>query len=557
MALGKKIMTVAGMGVVFLMFLFAQLSESFALEQQTAEPLALEQQAANYEKVIAHGGGCYKGYESSNSVEALQQAISNGYRMIELDMELSSDHRIIMLHDWDRTAQHYFGVSFEKKISQNQFMNLSVYGELEVLTFDKLAKILEKHDDIRIVTDTKGDNMELLKKISEEYPDLVSRIIPQIYDYSQWSPAKELGYRDIIFTLYAMPELDTEKLASFVKENGIYAVTMPDYLAERGICKLLSDKGIIVYVHPVSDYEGAMRYMEQGAYGVYSGALLPEEFTGIEKEYYLSGAGGDFAEEKLSDARIHDLRELKICGLQEGQTTVWMIDETLPSTEEAVSELKQGKHRLTVKIYSKKELLGSLDYYLWKDGEKQLRVVHKKYGYRLEEGKPGKVFDSVMLESEVQDSVREILENSLIAKKGESAFYFNGKTEYYKNGEEFLPVQKESSGKLLLPLNTTMQRFGADSVTMSRTKDLTVIYNNERSMIMAGSSLIRKGFRIMRIKSPVALYLNKAMAGGGFFQCITGRNYLEKDDMLIILPNGLKTDKEMDQQIVSSARELF
>ena len=63
--------------------------------------------AANlYEKVIAHGGGAYKGYETTNSVEALNHSIRSGYKYIELDMDLSADDRIIMLHDWDRTAQH-------------------------------------------------------------------------------------------------------------------------------------------------------------------------------------------------------------------------------------------------------------------------------------------------------------------------------------------------------------------------------------------------------------------------------------------------------------------
>ena len=167
-ALEKGIAAAVLIGFTIILLLLTQTTVTFAEEREAA-----------YERVIAHGGGSYKGYETTNSVEALNNAIANGYKIIELDMELSSDHKIIMLHDWDRTAMHYFGTSFPKKLSQSQFMNLSVYGELEVLTFDKLAKILEKNQDIRIVTDTKGDNAELLTAISEKYPDLVNRFIPK------------------------------------------------------------------------------------------------------------------------------------------------------------------------------------------------------------------------------------------------------------------------------------------------------------------------------------------------------------------------------------------
>ncbi|HVI40427.1 MAG TPA: glycerophosphodiester phosphodiesterase family protein, partial [Anaerovoracaceae bacterium] len=512
---------------------------------------------AVYERIIAHGGGIYKGYETTNSVEAVNQAIANGYKIIELDMELSSDNRIVMLHDWDRTAMHYYGTSFPKKLSQNQFMKLSVYGELEVLTFDKLVKILEKNQDIRIVTDTKGDNLELLAEIKNKYPNLVDQIIPQIYDYDQWSQVKELGYTDIIFTLYAMADLDAVKLASFVREHEIYAVAMPDYVAERGFCKQLSDRGIIVYVHPVSNYEAALQFMRQGAYGVYSGSLFPEEFTGIEKEYYLVVSDADGSVIKLTDDRIDDWKELKLRGQKAGETVLYYIDDSPQSSNNTgFSGLEQGKHKLTIKIYNKEELKGTLVYYLWKD-TKNLRVLHKKYEYRLDAVRQEKDFDTAIQDGSVPEEIRDILEHSLIAKEGEYSFYFNGKLENYMNGEELLPVQKGSYGKLVLPLSTTVRRLGASSVSMDSTKDITIIFNKEKSMIMANSSIIRKGFQLTRLKTPVMLYLNKAMAGGEFYKGITGRDYIESDGRIILLPDGVKPDKEMEKQLLQSVGKLF
>lgn len=81
-----------------------------------------EENQDSYEKVIAHGGGDYKGYETSNSVDAVKNSIKNGYKMIELDMDISSDNHIVMIHDWDRTTKNYFGTTFEKNHSE-KFLN--------------------------------------------------------------------------------------------------------------------------------------------------------------------------------------------------------------------------------------------------------------------------------------------------------------------------------------------------------------------------------------------------------------------------------------------------
>ncbi len=539
--IGRKLFAGIAVAALFL----NQISFSFAEENQDS-----------YEKVIAHGGGAYKGYETSNSVDAVKNSIKNGYKMIELDMDISSDNHIVMIHDWDRTTKNYFGTTFEKKITQKKFLKLTVYEKFEVLTFEKLAEILKENKEIRIITDTKGNNLELLTKIAEEYPDMVSRIIPQIYDYDQFDKVKALGYSDIIFTLYAMAEIDTAKLTTFVIENGIYAVAMPDYLAERGYCSKVAKAGVKVYVHPVSDFENAQDYMKLGAYGVYSGNLLPEEFSGLEKDCYLAVNNGNGTMKKLSDSRVDGLQELLVHGLKTGESASYYLDGSVQScNQEMLSALEDGKHKLTVKISAQGKLLGSLDYFLWKDAG-NYRVVHKKYEYRLDTAEQRKDFSSIMEENKVPEKIAELLEHSIVAKNGEHAYYANGVAENYMNGEEFLPVQK-NYGKLMLPLSTTLKQLGAESVSMGNTKDITVQFRNEKYMVMADTCLIRKGFIITRINMPVVLYLGRAMAGGEAIRIITGREYLEKDDLIILLPEGATTDTGLNAELIKAAGLLY
>ena len=534
-------------GVALLILLFLQSVPVFADEtEKHSQP----------ERIVAHGGGAYSGYETTNSVEALNHSIQSGYQMIELDMDLSKDHRIIMIHDWDRTAFHYFGRNFDKKITLNKFLNLSVHDQFEVLTFDKLAGILEKHPKVRIITDTKGDNLELLSEIAESYPGLMDRIVPQIYDYEQWRKAKELGFQDIILTLYAIADPDSEELASFAEDKNLYAVTMPDYMAEKGLCNKLAQKGIRVYVHPVSDYEDALQFMKEGAWGVYSGTLLPAEFEGVEKDYYLI-SGNNEPERKLDDERIDDFEDLKLHGLKKGETFRLSVDDSVKDAAVPdVSMIDEGKHKLSIVVTSKGEKLGSLEYLLWKD-DAGMRILQKKYEYRLDSVRHENDFNSVMAQNDVSVDIRKILEHSLIAKKGEYIFYNNGNSDHYMNGDEFLPVQEGKNGKLLLPLNTTAKRLGAASVTMDRSKDISVVLGPNRSMIMVDTSLARRGFQITRLKSPVVLYMNKAMAEGEFYQYIAKRPCMEENDYIILLPKDCEPDTESKNQIFNAVQHLF
>lgn len=552
-ASGRRAGSAVRIGFTIIILLFLSTATIFASE---------EPEERVYERVIAHGGGAYKGYETTNSVEALNNAISNGYKIIELDMELSADHEIIMLHDWDRTSMHYYGTSFPKKLNRSTFMNLSVHGELEVLTFDKLEAILKKNPGIRIVTDTKGDNPELLTAIADKYPDLVGRIIPQIYDYDEYQTVHDLGYQDIIFTIYKLNEIDAGKLAGFVSENDIYAVTMPDYYVQKGILSTLSGKGIPVYVHPVDTYEKALRLQRQGACGFYSGTLLPEEFEGVEREYFLTVVSDDGSLEKLSDKTFRNgediQRAVRIKGLKEGESPKYLIDGAGEfSNLNELSDLDNGKHKLTVQICRRDgKAFGQLDYSIWKN-ENGIRLLHRKYEYRLDSVKETKEFHQIMEANRVSLEVRSILENSLIARKDESLYYNNAIAGSFRSRDEQLTVQENFYGALLLPLSTTFLELGASSVTMDKGNDIVIDYENQKTRTVVGSYIMRSGFRSTKLTAPVKLYLNKTFASGEIYEKITGRPYIENQDVIVILPQGVASSKGMREELCRAAALLF
>lgn len=517
---------------------------------------AMEEPVESIQTVVAHGGGMYREFETSNSVEALINSIENGVQLIELDLSLSRDGKIIMLHDWDRTVEHYLGDRFDKKLYQSQFEGMNIFGILEPLTFDKLTKILTQYPQVKIITDTKEDTLAILEEISKQYPDYQNRMIPQIYAYDELEPVKEMGYEDIIFTAYLQAKPNAKDLISFAQKNNLYGVTMPDYEAKKGLCKAVSSAGIPVFVHPINTFEEAKMFMDMGATGVYSGTLLPEEFTGFEKDYYLTKEDAKGKATKLTDGtftvknldKLLETPKLELYGLSNGDQTKISVDD-----KEKI---------LTLTVFTKAGVeKGKLTYNFFSSG-KQVRIVHPSLKYRLEAEQAPKNFKDTLEEKDIYgestpEEVSSILENAFIAKSGEHIYYSDGDGFIYKNGEEFFPVGGGINTPFRLPLADTMLHMGADSVYMTASKQVFILYGEGEYIAIANSYYLRDRYRLIKLKSPMSLYLRKSIVQPDFIQAITGRSFIKNQGLLIILPEKTTVSKDLEKQLISFAKKLF
>lgn len=238
---------------------------------------------SNPPKVIAHGGGAVDGISLTNSLEAVRASIEKGCRLIELDMLLTADNEIVMIHDFGSGwTSRYLGVTFDEKPTKDEFLSLKIMDKYTTMSFDMLTEILDEYPDVMIVTDCKEINYRLLSKIATKYPDYIDRIIPQIYYYHQYNETHRLGFENIILTLYSMDRMEYHELAEFIDDNDIFAVTVGVGYKHEYIAYKLARRDITVYMHPVNDYEQALTLMDKRIHGVYSSTLSPSDFETAE-----------------------------------------------------------------------------------------------------------------------------------------------------------------------------------------------------------------------------------------------------------------------------------
>ena len=220
---------------------------------------------------IIHAGGEVGSYLGSNSLEALNNSHWKGFRVIEMDFVLSSDGKPVCLHNW---SQYYSNQLGSVPVSAAEFTNVKIFNKFTSVTLDSLVAWLVMHPDVYIVTDVKDNNVDVLHHIADAHPEIISRIIPQIYQYDEYVPVRAMGYSNIVLTLYRLPtyedKVNCRYNVEFAEKYSLLAVTADATLAKASFVNAYVTAGVPLYVHTVNDEAEQQKFFDMGVTGVYT-----------------------------------------------------------------------------------------------------------------------------------------------------------------------------------------------------------------------------------------------------------------------------------------------
>ena len=227
-------------------------------------------------RLIAHAGGIGNHRTYTNSLEALDNSVARGYTAIEIDLSWTSDHHLVLVHDWDREFEKLFDRS-PGLLTLTEFRSTPSAHGLSHLSLKDLGSWLLDNPDVLVITDIKEHNTDGLLLIAEEYPEQRHRIVPQIYRPESYLKVRELGYDHVVFSLYRS-DLSDQQIVDFAIDNPLFGLTMPVRRAMEGTLPAeLAAKGVRVFVHTVNDYPTVDKLRTQGVYGVYTDWLSPAD----------------------------------------------------------------------------------------------------------------------------------------------------------------------------------------------------------------------------------------------------------------------------------------
>ncbi len=228
--------------------------------------------------LIAHAGGAVYGYRYTNSLEALDSAYANGFRFIELDMSLSSDDGIVLVHDWEAMVTRM--TYKEGQLTKEEFLSSEAFAGVTLMDIDRLADWLTDHRDVIIITDIKDeDNVYVLGRICADYPDLRGNFIPQIYQREQYDAVRALGFERIIFTLYRTAA-NAEGITSFAAEKDLWAVTIPQEILSEELINAVHyvSPTTAVYCNTINDLSFYEQWSVLGLSGIYTDYFIPDKW---------------------------------------------------------------------------------------------------------------------------------------------------------------------------------------------------------------------------------------------------------------------------------------
>lgn len=151
-------------------------------------------------ELIAHAGGEVGGYGYTNSREALERAVADGFRYIEFDLQYTADSVLVAAHAWEEfnaaTGYPHKGDSAPTLV---EFTKRRLHGLYTPLTAVEINSFFEKEPSLLLVT----DKISTPAVLAEYFPALKERMVVEAFSYPDYAALVEQGYRRVLYSCLA------------------------------------------------------------------------------------------------------------------------------------------------------------------------------------------------------------------------------------------------------------------------------------------------------------------------------------------------------------------
>lgn len=228
--------------------------------------------------LIYHAAGGIDGLTYTNSKDALEHALDNGSRFIEIDFRYTSGGQLVCARDWaDITPDG-------QAPSDEEFRNLKIYGKYSALTASDLLDYMQNFGDLYIIIDTKeSDAVRVvtdLVALCNGDDSLIRRLIIQLYDFEskqQILSVYPFADENFLFTAYKYGIEAPANILKHCHEQNIAVITVPHGSWPAETIIHFTETGFFLYEHTVNRPDEAREAMQRGVHGLYTDFLIPED----------------------------------------------------------------------------------------------------------------------------------------------------------------------------------------------------------------------------------------------------------------------------------------
>lgn len=199
--------------------------------------------------LIAHAGGAIDSFIYTNSKEALENAIKNEYKFIELDLVVTNDNNIAAAHSFQDFNEFTGHTPIDSAISSVDFKNRRLFGYLHPLLSEDINKLFSMNKDVLLVTDKIRD----FDLINESLDIERERMLVEVFTYTSYAEALRKGIK------YPMLSIWNEELLNhymrYIYLRKVRMIVIPHDLVYTCPDKLkkLHEKGVAIFVYAINN----------------------------------------------------------------------------------------------------------------------------------------------------------------------------------------------------------------------------------------------------------------------------------------------------------------
>lgn len=246
-----------------------------------------------YEKhqVVCHAlGSIEEGYPEGNYLEGLEYNYNLGFRVFEVDIQITSDQVAVLRHDWyqDLGQAEAFGWTEEERPvpTAEMFLEAPIFDKYTPMLLLDLYEIMEEREDMYVVLDPKldseiADRYELIVKtaLDNGHESVLDRLIVQIYFEDMYEEVTQIyPFKNFLYTLYVIGWPGGESVGRFCEEKEIPVLVMPYTWISADILQQLEPyPWLKLYPHTLYEREDVQRMISLSVDGIYTGNITPSQ----------------------------------------------------------------------------------------------------------------------------------------------------------------------------------------------------------------------------------------------------------------------------------------
>ena len=238
--------------------------------------------------MISHAMGGIGGRKYSNCREGFLENYAEGHRIFEVDMEYTSDGKLVLFHDWKGQFDPKYKAGY--KPTYKQFMQAKIFGKYTPMDVKSLIKLMNQYPDVRIVTDTKYTDTATIRKQFRTIvstarnlgmSDVLNRFVVEIYTPEMYRAVHSIyHFKEYMVTLYkaykkAPTASEMHAVGRFCKRHKIKTVAMYARWWKKSYEAILASYDLDIALYSVNSTKKAKTFFRQGVTALFTDFMPP------------------------------------------------------------------------------------------------------------------------------------------------------------------------------------------------------------------------------------------------------------------------------------------